>query len=116
MEQQEFSIEKRKKGDVVILDVVGHLTIGPNDQAFKESVSELVSKKQNKILVNLASVDFMDSSGVGALVKSYTTVTNAGGKFKLLQAGKMIRQTLKSTGLLGIFEVFDDESTAVASF
>lgn len=114
--EQEFSIEKRKKGDVVILDVVGNLTIGIGDQSFKESVSDLVSKKQNKILVNLAGVGFMDSSGVGALVKSYTTITNSGGRFKLLQPGKMIRQTLKSTGLLGIFEVFDDEPTAVASF
>lgn len=114
--EQEFRIEKRKKGDVVILDVVGNLTIGSNDQAFKELVAELVSRRQNKIIVNLESVEFMDSSGVGALVKSYTTVMNAGGRFKLMQIGKMIRHTLKSTGLLGIFEVFEDEASAIASF
>ena len=114
--EKEFRIEKRKKGDVIILDVVGDLTIGSNDQAFKELVSDLVSRKQNKIVVNLEGVEFMDSSGVGAIVKSYTTVMNTGGRLKLLQPGRMIRQTLKSTGLLGIFEVFDDEAAAISSF
>ena len=114
--EQEFRIGKRRKGDVMILDVIGNLTIGPNDQAFKELVSELVSRRQNKILVNLEVVEFMDSSGVGALVKSYTSVMNTGGRLKLLRPGKLIRHALKTTGLLGIFEVFEEEAQALASF
>jgi anti-sigma B factor antagonist len=111
-----FDIQKRKKGDVVLLDLVGSLTVGANEQFFKETVSDLTARKHNRIVVNLGAVEFMDSSGIGALVKSYTTITQNGGKLKLLQPNKMIRHTLKITGLLGIFEIFDDEGSAIASF
>lgn len=114
--KQEFRIERRKKGDVVILDVVGNLIAGPNDQALKELVSDLVSERQNQIVVNLENVEFVDSSGVGSLVKSYTTVMNTGGRLKLMQIGEMTRHTLKMTGLLGVFEVFEDETSALSSF
>jgi anti-sigma B factor antagonist len=112
----EFEIQKRKKGDVIVLDLTGSLTVGANEQFFKDTVSDLISRKYNRIVVNLGSVEFMDSSGIGALVKSYTTITQAGGKLKLLQPNKMIRHTLKITGLLGIFEIFDEEAAAIGSF
>jgi len=112
----EFDIQKRKKGDVVVLDLVGSLTVGANELAFKDTVSDLISRKYNQIVVNLNGVEFMDSSGIGAIVKSYTTITQNGGKFKLLQPNKMIRHTLKLTGLLGIFEIFEDEAAAISSF
>jgi len=112
----EFDIQKRKKGDVVVLDLFGSLTVGANEQAFKDTVSDLTSRKYNRIVVNLGEVEFMDSSGIGALVKSYTTITQSGGKLKLLHPNKMIRHTLKITGLLGIFEIFEDEGAAIASF
>jgi anti-sigma B factor antagonist len=112
----EFDIQKRKKGDVVLLDLIGSLTVGANEQAFKETVTDLISRKHNRIVVNLGGVEFMDSSGIGALVKSYTTMTQSGGKLKLLQPNKMIRHTLKITGLLGIFEIFEEEAAAIASF
>jgi len=111
-----FDIQVRKKGDVVLLDVSGSLTVGASEQYFKDTVQELLSQRRSRIVVNLQSVEFMDSSGVGAIVKSYTTVTQQGGKLKLLQPGKLVRHTLKITGLLGIFEVFEDESAAIASF
>jgi anti-sigma B factor antagonist len=111
-----FDIQKRKKGDVVVLDLIGSLTVGANEQTFKETVSDLASRKYNRVVVNLGQVEFMDSSGIGALVKSYTTITQNGGKLKLLQPNKMIRHTLKITGLMGIFEVFDDEAAAIGSF
>jgi anti-sigma B factor antagonist len=111
-----LDIQKRKKGDVVILDLSGNLTLGPPEQLFKDTVAELSSRKQTNIIVNLQGVEFMDSSGVGALVKSFTTVSKSGGKLKLLQAGKFIQHTLKLTGLLGIFELFDDEAAALSSF
>jgi len=112
----EFDIQKRKKGDVIVLDLTGSLTVGANEQAFKDAVSDLISRKYNRIVVNLGSVEFMDSSGIGALVKSYTTITQNGGKLKLLQPNKMIRHTLKITGLLGIFEIFEEEAAAIGSF
>jgi len=112
----EFDIQKRKKGDVVVLDLTGSLTVGANEQAFKDIVSDLISRKHIRIVVNLGAVEFMDSSGIGAIVKCYTTLDRNGGKLKLLQPNKMIRHTLKITGLLGIFETFEDEAAAVASF
>lgn len=112
----EFEIKKRSSGGVVILDLLGSLTVGINEQAFKENVSELTSGKLNRILVNLGELEFMDSSGIGALVKSYTTITQSGGKLKLLRPNKMIQKTLKITGLLGVFEIFEDEASAIASF
>lgn len=112
----DFDIQKRKKGDVVLLDLVGSLTVGANEQNFKDTVTDLTARKHNRIVVNLGGVEFMDSSGIGALVKSFTTITQNGGKLKLLQPNKMIRHTLKITGLLGIFEIFDDEAAAIASF
>jgi len=112
----DLEIGKRKKGDVVILDLQGNLTIGVNETSFKEMVSDLLTRNYNKIIVNLQNVDIIDSSGVGALVKSYTTITQSGGRLKLLQPNKMVRHTLKITGLMGIFETYDEEGTAIASF
>jgi anti-sigma B factor antagonist len=111
-----FDIQRRKKGDVVILDLVGDLTLGEPEQLFRDVFAECVSRKQSHLIVNLESVDFMDSSGVGALVKSYTTLTRLGGRMKLLKPGKMIRQTLRITGLLGVLEIWEDELEALASF
>ena len=111
-----FDIQQRKWGDVIILDLAGSLTVGSSEQLLKDTVTELLSQRHNKVVLNLQAVEFMDSSGVGAIVKSYTTVTQSGGKLKLLQPGKMVRHTLKITGLLGIFEVFEEEGTAISSF
>jgi len=111
-----LDIQKRKKGDVVILDLAGNLTLGTPQQSFKDTVADLTARKQTNIIVNLQGVEFMDSSGVGALVKSFTTISKNGGKLKLLQAGKFIQHTLKLTGLLGIFELYDDEAAALSSF
>ena len=112
----EFEIQHREVGDVTILDLIGNLTVGANEQLLKETVAELLANNHNRIVVNLLNLAFIDSSGVGAIVKSYTTVTTNAGKLKLLQPGKMVRHTLKITGLLGIFEVYDEESAAIASF
>jgi len=112
----EFDIQKRKKGDVVVLDLIGNLTVGANEQRYKDAIADLTSRNYNRVVLNLETVEFMDSSGIGAIVKSYTTITQSGGKLKLLNPGKMVRHTLKITGLLGIFEVFDDEAAAISSF
>ncbi len=116
MEQAGLEIQKRKKGDVTVLDLSGNLTIGAGEQALKDVVQELVDKKSYKVVMNMKAVEFMDSSGVGVLVKSFTTLANKGGRVKLLQPGKLVRHTLNVTGLMGVFEVFDDEAGAIASF
>lgn len=114
--EQFFELQEREKGDVVILDLQGSLTIGANEQLVKNTVSDLLDGGYKKIVVNLKDLEFIDSSGVGALVKSYTTVTNSGGRMKLLQLSKNIRHVLNITGLLGIFEVHEEEDKAIASF
>ena len=111
-----FGVQEREKGDVMILDLSGSLTIGSGDQELKSLVSDLSSRGVNNILINLQYVEFMDSTGIGAIVKSYATLTNKGGRLKLLNPSKLIRHSLKVIGLLGIFEVFDDEAQALASF
>jgi anti-sigma B factor antagonist len=112
----ELDIHHRKTGDVLLLDLAGSLTVGVNEQSFRQALLDLLSGEQNRVLLNLGGVEFIDSSGIGALVKTYTTVTNRGGKLKLLSPNKRIRETLKITGLLGVFEIFEDENSAVASF
>ena len=111
-----FNIEKRKKGDVIILDVQGDLTLGDPEQMFRDTVAELISKKQTRLIVNLESVEFVDSSGVGAIIRTHTTLTKQGGRLKLLKVNKLIRQTLKITGLLAVLEIKDDELEALSSF
>src|SRR5262245_31473163 len=111
-----FEIQKRKKGDVVILDILGDITLGEPEQSLRDTITDLVDRKQSRIIVNLEAVEFVDSSGVGALVKSHTTLAKRGGRLMLLKPGKMIRQTLKITGLLGVFEIFDEEADALSSF
>lgn len=114
--EQELEIDNRKMGDVVILAVKGTVTTGSREQALKEAIQHEVDGRNFKLLIDLQDVEFIDSSGVGVLVKSYTTLAGRGGRLKLLRPGKMVRHTLNITGLLGIFEVFDDEAAAIRSF
>lgn len=112
----ELAIQENSTGNVLRVDLSGSLTVGANEQSFRQALNEILEREQKGILLNLSDVQFIDSSGIGALVKSYTTITNRGGKFKLLNPYKRIRETLKITGLLGVFEIFDDENSALASF
>lgn len=112
----EFTLQQRKKGDIVILDLTGDLTVGVPEKKFRDTVADLIHNNQKNIIVNLAGIDFIDSSGIGAMVKSHTTLLRLEGRLKLLGPGKMARQTLKITGLLDVLEVWDDELEALASF
>jgi anti-anti-sigma factor len=111
-----LDIEKRKKGDIIVLELVGRFTLGEPEQYYRDTIADLISRKQTNIVLNMEGLEFMDSSGVGAMVKSYTTLIKIGGKLKLLKAGKFIQHSLKITGLLGIFELYDDEASALNSF
>lgn len=109
-------IETRTVGDVTILDLHGKITIGESSIELRQHVRDLLQAGRKKILLNLGDVSYVDSSGIGELVSAYTTVTNAGGQLKLLNLTKKLRELLAITKLLTVFETFDDEAKAVASF
>lgn len=106
----------RQVGDVSVLDAVGRITLGEGSSAFRETVRDLISKGNKKILLNLAEVSYIDSSGIGELVSAFTTVTNHGGQLKLLNLNKRVKDLLQITKLYTVFEVHEDEGAAVRSF
>jgi anti-sigma B factor antagonist len=106
----------RTSGDVAILDLKGKITIGEGDVALRENIEKLLEDGKKQIILNLAKVNYMDSSGVGELVGTFTTVNNRGGKMKLLNLTEKIQDLLQITQLLTVFECFSDEAEAVASF
>ena len=106
----------RQVGNVSVVDVEGRITLGEGSSALRETLRDLVAKSQNKILLNLGDVSYIDSSGIGELVSGYTTVSNGGGQLKLLNLNKRVKDLLQITKLYTVFEVFDDEATAIRSF
>lgn len=106
----------RQVGDVSVIDAVGRITLGEGSSVFRETLRELMAKGHKKILLNLADVSYIDSSGIGELVSGFTTVTNQGGQLKLLNLNKRVKDLLQITKLYTVFEVFEDEATAVRSF
>jgi anti-sigma B factor antagonist len=111
-----MNITERNSGDVTILDVNGKILLGEGDVQLKRKIDELIEGKQTKLVLNLADVPYMDSGGLGEIVRSYTTVKRAGGELKLLNATKRISDLLTITKLITVFEIFEDEAAAVASF
>ncbi len=111
-----MNITERKSGNVTILDVEGKILLGEGDVQLKRKIDELIERKETKLLLNLANVPYMDSGGLGEIVRSYTTVKRAGGELKLLNATKRISDLLTITKLITVFEIFDNEADAVKSF
>jgi anti-sigma B factor antagonist len=111
-----MKIEMRTIGDIRILDCSGKITLGEGTMAVRNTVRDILKDNGKKIILNLANVNYIDSSGIGELVSTYTTVTNNGGQLKLLHLTKKIHELLQITKLLTVFQVFDSETTAVASF
>ncbi len=111
-----MKIETRTIGDIRILDCSGKITLGEGTMAVRNTVRDILKNNGKKIVLNLAEVNYIDSSGVGELVSTYTTVTNAGGQLKLLSLTKKIQELLMITKLLTVFAVFDNEQAALASF
>jgi|SRR5580700_2744093 anti-sigma B factor antagonist len=109
-------IEERSVGGVTVLDVTGKITLGDGNQLLKDKVNSLVNQGHTKILLNLAGVPYIDSAGLGEIVRSYTTVSRQGGSLKLLNLTKRITDLLSITKLLTVFETFESESEAVRSF
>jgi anti-anti-sigma factor len=111
-----MNVNKRQKGDVTILDLSGKITIGAGDIALRNAVQEAMNAGAQKILLNLKGVSTIDSSGVGELVSSFTTATNRGAKLKLANIPAKVSDVLTITQLITVFDVFDSEDEAVASF
>ncbi|OFW23229.1 MAG: anti-anti-sigma factor [Acidobacteria bacterium RIFCSPLOWO2_02_FULL_65_29] len=111
-----MQISERAVGDVVVLDVKGRITLGDGDEVLKDKVNAVVTAGKKKILLNLADVPYVDSAGLGEIVRTYTTVSRQGGSLKLLNLTKRISDLLAITKLLTVFETFDSEPEAVKSF
>ena len=106
----------RQVGDVTVIDASGRITLGEGSTSFRDKIRDLVSAGNKKILINMGDVSYIDSSGIGELVSSFTSVTNSGGALKLLNLGKRVQDLLQITKLYTVFETFDDEAAAVRSF
>jgi anti-sigma B factor antagonist len=111
-----MQIEERTVGDVMILDLKGKITLGEGDELLKDKINSLVNQGHKKIILNLAGVPYIDSAGLGEVVRTYTTVSRQGGSLKLLALTKRITDLLSITKLLTVFETFEAENEAVQSF
>src|ERR1035441_5010557 len=110
-----IKLSSRQVGDVTVVDAAGRITLGEGSSALRDTLRDMVTKGNKKILLNLAEVSYIDSSGIGELVSGFTSVSNAGGSLKLLKLTKRIQDLLQITKLYTVFEVFDDEAKALAT-
>jgi anti-sigma B factor antagonist len=111
-----MKIGSRMVGDIHFLDCSGKITLGEETMVVRTTVGDILKGGGKKIVLNLADVIYIDCSGVGELVHTYTTVAQHGGQLKLLSLTKKIREVLTITKLLTVFQVFDNEPATVASF
>ena len=111
-----MQIEERAAGDVIILDLKGKMTLGEGDETLKDKVDTLTAQGRKKLVLNLAEVPYIDSAGLGEIVRTYATVSRQGGSLKLLNLTKRIEDLLSITKLLTVFETFDTEAEAINSF
>ena len=111
-----LKIESREVGHVTILDVQGRIVLGDEIHLLRDAVRALLAEGKKRIILNLAEVDYIDSSGVGELVGAFTTVRNAGGELKLLNLTQKVHDVLHVTKLYTVFDIRDDEFQAVKSF
>ena len=112
----QLNINQRQAGDVAILDLSGEVRIGDSATALRGAIRELVAGDNKKILLNLAGVRYIDSSGIGELIANYTTVGRSSGQLKLLNLTDKVQDLLVITKLLTVFDVYDNEADALSSF
>jgi anti-sigma B factor antagonist len=112
-----MQISQRTVGDVVIVEISGKITLGEGgDAILKDKMRSLIQQGHKKLLLNLGDVSYVDSAGLGEIVQAYATVNKDGGKLKLLNITKRIKDLLSITKLLTVFDTFDSEAEALASF
>jgi anti-sigma B factor antagonist len=106
----------RDAGPVTVVDLSGRTTLGDGSALLRKTIRGLLADERKKILLNLADVDYIDSSGIGELVSGFTAVKNQGGDLKLLHLTKKVRDLLQITKLYTVFDVYTDEKTALGGF
>ena len=106
----------RQVNGVTVVDMSGRITLGEGSVILRETVKDLLAKGHKKILLNLGDVSYIDSSGIGELVSAYTSVRNQGGELKLLKLTKKVHDLLQITKLYTVFDIKDDEASAVQAF
>ena len=111
-----MQIEERNVGDVKVLDLKGKITLGEGDELLKDKINSLIQQSRRQLLLNLEGVPYIDSAGLGEIVRTYTTVSRQGGQLKLLNLTKRIQDLLAITKLLTVFETYDTEKEAIASY
>jgi len=111
-----MQIAERLVGDVMILDISGKMTLGEGDELLRDKVNSLLHQGHKKLVLNLEGVPYIDSAGLGEIVRTYTSVSRQGGKLKLLNLTKRIQDLLSITKLLTVFETYDSEQEALKSF
>lgn len=108
-----FSVNTRKVGDIVLLDISGRLTAGEPVLLLRNTVRRFIEDGSVKFVLNLAEVSYLDSSGLGELVTCYTTIRNRKGDVKLLKVSAVAKQLLQMTKLLTVFDTYEDEQKAI---
>lgn len=111
-----MNIATREVNHVIVVDLNGRITLGDETGRLRDTIRQLISADKKKIVLNLSRIDYIDSSGVGELVSSFTAVRNAGGDLKLFGLTKKVHDILNVTKLYTVFDVKEDEFTAVKSF
>jgi anti-sigma B factor antagonist len=111
-----MDIVERTVSDVTVLDLKGKMTLGEGDELLKDKINSLLADGKKKLVLNLEGVPYIDSAGLGEIVRTFTTVSRQGGKLKLLNLTKRIEDLLSITKLLTVFETFDSEADAITSF
>ncbi len=111
-----MKFKARQVDGVTVLDLSGKITLGEGSVTLRDAIRDVLSKGQNKILLNMADISYIDSSGLGELVSAFTTVKNAGGELKLLSLTKKVKDVLQITKLYTVFDIKDDEAAAISSF
>ncbi len=111
-----MKIGKRKKGDVTILDLKGKILVGEGIDELRSSIDGSVKEKESKILLNFENVPYLDSTGLGEVVRSYTSVRKMGGTIKIVNLTNKVKDLLSVTKLITVFETFEDEDKALNSF
>jgi anti-sigma B factor antagonist len=111
-----LEIQEREREGIMILDLKGRITSGPEVGAFREAASKVATRQAPNLILNMANIDYVDSTGLGAMVMVATTIKRAGGRVKLLNLNKRNIELLVMTKLATIFEIFTDEQDAINSF
>jgi anti-sigma B factor antagonist len=112
----ELNIQERRIGEVTVLDMDGNVRIGGSNVALEKAIKGLIAEGRNQVLLNLARVAYIDSSGLGELVSAHVALSKKGGKIKLLNLTTRLNELMTITKLSTVFDVFEDESKAVESF